>query len=97
MSTTIITLLQYDEEPMSRWPFGLTMNAVVSIFSMIISTAMIVPITTGISQLKVQKERPLQDMQTFDEASQGSWGSVSFIQNKMPVSFSQNLFGCWLC
>lgn len=82
ISVTIIALFHYDGEPIPHWPYGLTMNTTISIFSIIVKACVLVPIAASISQLKclwIQKERPLQDIQTFDEASRGPWGSFGLL------------------
>ncbi|KAH7383071.1 hypothetical protein BKA64DRAFT_749152 [Cadophora sp. MPI-SDFR-AT-0126] len=83
----VILLKVYNGRSLPRWPYGLTLNTLISILSNFATAAMMVSIAAGISQLKwlwfadgESKKRRLGDLQSFDEASRGSWGCVKLIK-----------------
>ncbi|KAF2141171.1 uncharacterized protein K452DRAFT_318841 [Aplosporella prunicola CBS 121167] len=78
----IITLGLHDGRPIPDWPFRISVNAVVSIFSVILKGTMLVPVAEAVSQLKwswYKEPRPLDDFARFDDASRGIWGSARLI------------------
>ncbi|KAI5928124.1 hypothetical protein F4810DRAFT_179976 [Camillea tinctor] len=78
----IITIALTDEKPLPQWPMHITLNSFVSFMSTIMKAALVIPVAEGISQLKwlwFKKAGDLDDIQTFDEASRGSWGSMKLI------------------
>ncbi|KAI8935463.1 hypothetical protein NX059_008033 [Plenodomus lindquistii] len=65
------------DQPLSRWPWALTVN---NILSKIASAALILPISEAIGQLKWTwftggESREMIDFEIFDKASRGAWGS----------------------
>jgi hypothetical protein len=67
---------------MPQWPSGITLNTAVAGFSAIIKAALIMPVSEGISQLKFlwfRRTRTLADLEDFDNASRGPWGSLLFM------------------
>lgn len=76
----VIILHTYDGQPIPQWRSGITLNAMVSVFTSIAKAALLFPVAESISQLKwvwfSMKSRELQDFVTFDNASKGIWGSV---------------------
>lgn len=75
----ICVLRRYDGDLIPDWRYGITLNALVSILSSIFKAAAVLPLAGGISQAKwlwYAKSRPLRDMESFDEASRGPWGSL---------------------
>ncbi|KAI1492866.1 hypothetical protein F5X96DRAFT_319561 [Biscogniauxia mediterranea] len=78
----IITIALTDGKPLPQWPMHITLNSFVSFMSTIMKAALIIPVAEGISQLKwlwFKRAGDLDDIQTFDEASRGSWGSMKLI------------------
>jgi hypothetical protein len=82
----VITLLAaYQEKPLSSWHFvyNITPNTLVALLSTLSRTALIVPVASCISQLKwihlVNSPRSLRELQVFDDASRGPWGSLELI------------------
>lgn len=77
---TIIILAKYDGKPIYDWPYKVTLNAVISVVATITQVAVMLPVTSSLSQLKWiwfnEKPRPLVDFETFDSASRGFWGSL---------------------
>lgn len=86
-----VMLKVYDGKVLPDWPYGITLNATLSLLSTIMTSAMIVPIAAGISQLKWLwfvtgpkarnvKARPLSDFGEFDSASRGPWGCLLLVK-----------------
>jgi hypothetical protein len=71
----------YDQKKTPSFPHGLTLNAIVSILATCSKSALLCMIGTSVGQLKWlwfsgRKERPLYDLQSFDDATRGPWGSM---------------------
>lgn len=82
MAVLVATLFLTDGRPLPHWPMQITLNSFISILGTIIKAAMVVPIAEGISQLKwlwFKKAGVLRDIQTFDEASRGLFGSLKLL------------------
>ncbi|KAF1911258.1 hypothetical protein BDU57DRAFT_507084 [Ampelomyces quisqualis] len=78
MGTIIAILASLKDQPLARWPLGLT---IITILSKIASAALILPISEAIGQLKWswfhgKKSKDAFDFEIFDKASRGAWGSV---------------------
>ncbi|KAF2466299.1 uncharacterized protein BDR25DRAFT_268730 [Lindgomyces ingoldianus] len=64
------------------WNLPIQPNSLIAVFSTIAKTALLVTIAECISQLKwayFQKPRNLNELQVFDDASRGPWGSLVFL------------------
>jgi hypothetical protein len=71
-------LASLNNQPLSKWPLGLT---VITVLSKIASAALILPISEAIGQLKWswfhgKESKDAFDFEIFDKASRGAWGSV---------------------
>ncbi|CAN9107377.1 unnamed protein product [Alternaria alternata] len=78
----VLTLMAHQDRPLPDWPQIVSINSIVSLFSMMIRAGVSMVLAEGISQSKWQwfrKARKLDDMAKFDSASRGAWGSVLFI------------------
>lgn len=80
-------LILFDEKSFSTWSFvfNISINTIIVVLSTLSRTALLVPVASCISQLKwihiVEALRRLYDIQMFDDASRGPWGSVVLIWN----------------
>ncbi|KAI1139212.1 hypothetical protein F5Y05DRAFT_341383 [Hypoxylon sp. FL0543] len=82
LAAIIIILAVTDEKPLPQWPMSITLNSVISCMSTLMKAALIIPVAESISQLKwvwFKKAESLEDIQTFDEASRGTWGSLKLL------------------
>ena len=78
----VITLRLHDNRPLPNWPFSISVNALISVFSTILKGTMLYAVAGAISQLKFswfREQRPLMDLVRFDDASRGVWGSLILI------------------
>lgn len=78
-------LVAYGDKALSSWDaaFGITLNTMIATLSTLSKTALLVPVASCLSQLKwihmVTASRALNDIQIFDDASRGPWGSLELI------------------
>jgi hypothetical protein len=82
LAIIIATLALTDGKPLPTWPMNITLNSFISFMSTLMKAACAVPIVECISQLKwlrFRKAGAVRDIQTFDEASRGIWGSAKLL------------------
>jgi hypothetical protein len=76
-------LAHFDGRRMLNWPTGITLNALIAVLAAIANAGIAFPLQQGLSQLKwitFQREpRPLTDMEHFDDASRGVFGSAKLL------------------
>ncbi|KAI0490398.1 hypothetical protein F4859DRAFT_7077 [Xylaria cf. heliscus] len=81
----IVTLTLHADRPLPQWPFGITINALVSTLSTISKSALLMALGAAIGQRKwirlSRGENPLSDLKVYDEASRGPWGSLSLLKS----------------
>ena len=82
LTAIVVSLARHQGSPLPRWPLGITINAFVSVLSILIRVSLALPLAGAISQLKwtwFQRGRILYDFQTFDDASRGPLGSLQLL------------------
>lgn len=81
----IAAVLAYANGQQPRdWKYSIQPASLVSIFSTIAKSALIVPLAASLSQLKwryFDRPQALSRMQDFDDASRGPWGAMIFLWN----------------
>ncbi|KAF1987539.1 hypothetical protein K402DRAFT_420338 [Aulographum hederae CBS 113979] len=74
---------KYNGQPLPSMSLGITLNTLVSFFVILLKAGAALPVSEGISQLKWwsirQRPRRLSDMEEYDSASRGVWGSFQFL------------------
>lgn len=83
----VILLKVFDKQPLPQLSYGVTFNAIISILVTVSRTSLGVATAAGISQLKwhwyLREKRTLGksmlDIQLYDDASRGPWGSLVFL------------------
>lgn len=83
----IAVLYAYDGKPMPDWPYGITLNALVSLLSTVMKAAMAFPITEALSQLKwswFNRGNKLSDLSALDAASRGAIGAFMVLFRFLP-------------
>ncbi|KAI0120735.1 hypothetical protein BJ170DRAFT_715435 [Xylariales sp. AK1849] len=79
----VLTLSMHKDRPLPRWPFSITINALISVLTTISKSALLVSVTAAIGQRKWTRlnkgGHPLYDLELYDEASRGPSGSVSLL------------------
>ncbi|RFU34989.1 hypothetical protein B7463_g1356, partial [Scytalidium lignicola] len=79
MASMVAVLISFDGKATPDWPAGITLNSMLSWLSTLTRSAMLIPISKGIAQLKwvwFSSRRRLSDLERFDDASRGPWGSL---------------------
>lgn len=74
LATIVIVLVQHGNRPLPKWPWMISINTFIAIFSAVFKTCLIMPTAEGIGQLKwlwFRKSRPLNHMEQWDLASRG--------------------------
>jgi hypothetical protein len=68
-------LRAFENHSLPGWPFNITLNTFLALFTTIANTGLIVAVLEALSQLKwiwfMKVKRPLADFQTYDEACRG--------------------------
>lgn len=79
----IITFIVCDNKPVPSLRFGITFNAVIAALITTAKGSMLLAVAEAIGQLKWRwirrTHRPLRDLNTFDIASRGPLGSITFL------------------
>ncbi|KAF4979263.1 hypothetical protein FZEAL_4508 [Fusarium zealandicum] len=70
--------------PLESWPLGIPAVVFLVIVAMVVQTTVVVPVSSCLDRLKWRhmsvRSRPLEDLQLFDDASRGPWGSLLLIR-----------------
>jgi hypothetical protein len=79
-AAVVITLAMYHDQ---QFLFDISLNTVIAFISTLSRTALLVPVASCISQLKwiylIRSPHTLREVQVFDNASRGPWGSLELI------------------
>lgn len=84
----LVVLHAYADQPMSHWKFTISLNSVIAILAAVFKASLAVPLSEGLSHLKwvwytTNKERPLSDIEVFDNASRDPLGSLRLVFTKL--------------
>ncbi|KAJ8116651.1 hypothetical protein OPT61_g1971 [Boeremia exigua] len=81
------TLLVHQDKPLPQWPQLVTINSIISLFSLLMRACVGVVLAEGISQCKwnwYRKAKKLDHIERLDSASRGSWGSFTLLYHFRP-------------
>ena len=82
----------YDQKPSPSLSYGLTLNAIISILSTAAKSSLIYAVGASLGQLKwlwfYNSDRKLRDIQSFDDATRGPWGSTIMIFQHKALSLA---------
>ncbi|KAF2730568.1 hypothetical protein EJ04DRAFT_409067, partial [Polyplosphaeria fusca] len=79
---TLVLLLHFDGRPQSSWKSPIQITTMIAALAQLSQTALLVPISYGIGQLKwswFRQERTAIDLDRFDLASRGPDGSLRLL------------------
>lgn len=83
VASIIGVIARYNGRALPDWPYAITLNALIALLATIANATMSITLSSGISQSKwirfKQGQAPLSDVETFDEASRGSWGALKLL------------------
>lgn len=77
-----ITLYPHAGQPLPQWPFRISINTLLSIYSLVFKTCLTFVVASCIGQLQwswFSSHRPLYDLVRFDKATRGPWGSFQIL------------------
>lgn len=77
-----VTVYKYEGMPQPRWRYSVTVNTLIALYTVIITAAMVKILSSGLSQLKwlwYSKQRCLGDIEYWDQATRGPWGSLCLL------------------
>lgn len=83
----IVVLFEYDGKPMPDWPYGITLNALISVLSTVMKATMAFVLTECLAQLKwswFHSGNKLSDLAALDAASRGVGGAVFVLFRFIP-------------
>lgn len=83
----IAVLFYYDGRPMPEWPYGITLNALVSVLSTVMKATMAFILTESLAQLKwswFRDGNKLSDLALLDAASRGVMGAFVVLFRFLP-------------
>ena len=75
-------LVTMDGKPMNKWHLPIQPNSLIAVFSALARFSLLYPTAECIGQLKwtyFEHPRPLNQMEVFDGATRGPWGSLVFL------------------
>ena len=85
-SVLIFLLFQYDGHSLSTLPHNVPLNFVVSTLATVSKSSLLLVVASALGQFKwlwvISKQRRLQDLQDFDEASRGPLGAAKLLASK---------------
>ncbi|KAK8023469.1 hypothetical protein PG991_006708 [Apiospora marii] len=78
------TLFPYRGQPLPQWPFRITINSLLAVYSTILKAAISLVVSSGIAQLQWSwlgsaPQRPLHDVVRYDDAGRGPWGAMRLL------------------
>ncbi|MCJ1360786.1 MAG: hypothetical protein MMC33_010795 [Icmadophila ericetorum] len=80
VASIAILLAHFDGRALPDWPLNITLNTLVALLATLANANLAIPLQSGLSQLKwirfKTKRTPLSDIEVFDDASRGTWGSI---------------------
>ncbi|KAJ5570225.1 uncharacterized protein N7459_009655 [Penicillium hispanicum] len=88
----IIILSVYDQKPSPNLSHGLTLNTIVSLLATASRSSLLFAVAAAVGQLKwiwfERRERPVSDMQSFDDATRGPMGSFILLLQHRGLSLA---------
>ncbi|OTA63156.1 hypothetical protein K449DRAFT_464527 [Hypoxylon sp. EC38] len=82
ISAILATLYPHEGRPQPNWPYLISVNSLLSVYSAVFKAALAYIIGSGISQLQWKwytRERSLFDLVRYDSAGRGPLGSVQWL------------------
>ncbi|KAE8449583.1 hypothetical protein EG329_007913 [Mollisiaceae sp. DMI_Dod_QoI] len=88
----VIILHEYDSCPNPRLPYNITLNTIISILATASKSCLLYVVAAGIGQSKwfwfQETSRSLRDVQVFDNASRGLFGSIQIFASPTRTSIT---------
>ncbi|KAI0546546.1 hypothetical protein F4679DRAFT_407891 [Xylaria curta] len=81
---TVVTLFPHADSPLPQWPFKLSINTLLAIYTVVFKSTLVSVLSVCIAQLQwswFSTPRPLGDLLGYDSASRDAWGSLRWLVN----------------
>ncbi|KZM21661.1 hypothetical protein ST47_g7179 [Ascochyta rabiei] len=81
----VVVMRSFEGQPLPHLQFGIAPNAVIGVLATLTELLLVVPVRTGIGQVKwlqAVRKRPMDDFRSIDEASRGPWGSILLLTQR---------------
>jgi hypothetical protein len=82
-AAVLITIYPHAGHPLPQWPYGITINGLLSTYSIVLRGCLAYVLTSCIGQLQwtwfSRNARPLYDAVLYDNAGRGPWGSIKWL------------------
>lgn len=80
----VLILYLYQGRSFLDWPYAISINSLIAIFSAVMKAALFVPVAACVSQAKWdwfhrQQGHTLADMEIYDQASRGPGGALRML------------------
>ena len=86
MAAIIVTCVMNNGKSLANWPFPITINTLIAVFSQIGQTFLTIPVSACMAQLKwlwfTKEQHPLDDFGAIESASHSPVSSVIFLVKK---------------
>ena len=83
VASIIGVIARFNGRALPEWPYQITLNALIALLATVANATMSITLSSGISQSKwihfKKANKPLSDVEVFDEASRGSWGALNLL------------------
>lgn len=77
------TLYPHNGQPLPQWPFGVSINSLLSVYALVLKASTAIILTSCIGQLQwkwfASKPRPLYDVVRFDQATRDASGALKLM------------------
>jgi hypothetical protein len=76
------TAFPFQEKPRPQWPIHISINALLSVYTVVFRGALMFLVSSAVGQAKwvwFSKTRRLSDLGRYDDASRGLWGSLKWL------------------
>ncbi|KAH8881915.1 hypothetical protein GQ53DRAFT_666947, partial [Thozetella sp. PMI_491] len=78
----VVVLREYDDLAAPNWPMAITLNTFLAFFTSLAKLALMVPVTSGLGQLRwlwFSEPRRLTEFELFEQAYRGIYGSCKLL------------------
>ncbi|PMD17019.1 hypothetical protein NA56DRAFT_752676 [Hyaloscypha hepaticicola] len=92
MAAIIATCMMNNGKSLANWPFSITINNLIAVFSQIGQTVLAIPVSACMAQLKwlwfTKEQHPLDDFGAIESASHSPRSSLLFLFQKRALSLA---------
>lgn len=86
--TIVVVLWEVDGKRMPSWKLGISIDTLIAVLSGFTKSCLLMPTAEALGQLKwnwFRKERKMIDFEKLDNASKGTWGSLTLLASTRGV------------